>query len=95
VFSVTDSTFSAGSVALYASNNQGSHFDDVFVEDLKSRTALLDDDFADGRLTGWNAFDEPGTTHGPSKWSVVDGAVVQSSNIGSDVTGFPGTFLLY
>jgi hypothetical protein len=95
VFVVTDSTFNAGSVALYTSNNQSSHFDDVFVEDLKTKAVLLAEDFGDSNLTGWNAFDEPGTTQGPSKWSVAGGILTQTSNIGSDVTGFPGTFLLY
>ena len=95
VFAVSDSTFSSGSVALYTSRNTSSSFDDVLVEDLKSKAVLLDDDFSGPNLTGWKAFDEPGTVSGPSQWRAVNGAVVQSSNIGSDATGFPGTFLLY
>ncbi len=95
VFAVTDSSFSAGSVALYSSNNESSHFQDVLVEDVKSKNVLLWDDFTDNNLAGWKAFDEPGTTQGPSKWSVSSGMLVQSSNIGSDAPGFPGTFLLY
>jgi Domain of Unknown Function (DUF1080) len=95
VFAVADSSFSAGSVALYTSNNQSSHFDDVLVEDLKTKTVLIDEDFGSSNLTGWHAFDEPGTREGPSKWSVARGVLTQVSNIGSDATGFPGTFLLY
>jgi hypothetical protein len=95
VFAVADSSFGAGSIALYSSHNQGSYFDDVLVEDLKSKTVLVDADFDDNKLTGWKAFDEPGTSAGPSKWSIVNGVLVQSSNIGSDAAGFPGTFLLY
>jgi hypothetical protein len=95
VFAVSDSSFSAGSVALYTSNNRGSQFDDVLVEDLKTKAVLLDEDFRDSKLTGWNAFDEPGTTYGPSKWSAAGGVLTQTSNIGSDATGYPGTFLLY
>jgi hypothetical protein len=94
VFAVTDTSMGSGSVALFTSRNQAS-FDDVLVEDLKSKTVLLDADFADGKLTGWKAFDEPGANSGPSDWKVIDRAVVQSSNTGSDGTGFPGTFLLY
>ncbi|MGH7854059.1 MAG: family 16 glycoside hydrolase [Candidatus Binatia bacterium] len=95
VFSLTDQSFPVGAVALYSSYNQGSYFDDVLVEDLITETVLLWDDFNDGNVAGWKAFDESGTNSGPSKWSVTNGAVVQSTNIGSDATGKPGTFLLY
>jgi hypothetical protein len=95
VFSLTDQSFPVGTVALYSSYNQGSYFDDVLVEDLAAKTVLLWDDFSDGNLAGWKAFDESGTNSGPSKWAVVNASVVQSTNIGSDVTGKPGTFLLY
>jgi hypothetical protein len=95
VFSVTDQSFPVGAVALYSSYNQSSFFDDVLVEDLASKTTLLWDDFTDGNPAGWKAFDDPGTTSGPSQWSVANGTLVQSSNIGSDATGHPGTFLLY
>jgi hypothetical protein len=95
VFAVTDSSFGTGSVALYTSNNQGGQFDDVFVEDLKTKAVLLDYDFSSSKLTGWSAFDEPGAAQGPSKWSVASGMLIQTSNIGSDATGFPGTFFLY
>ena len=95
VFSVTDPSFPAGTVALYASHNENSYFDDLLIEDLATKSVLLWNDFSNGKLTGWDAFDDPGTTLGPSDWSVVDGAVVQGSNIGSDAAGHPGTFLLY
>ncbi|MHC4727549.1 MAG: leucine-rich repeat domain-containing protein [Planctomycetota bacterium] len=34
VFSVTDSTFSSGTIALYSWGNSGSHFDDILVESI-------------------------------------------------------------
>ena len=95
VFSVTDPSFPMGTIALYSSHNQSSFFSDVLVEDLTTKSVLLWDDFSDGNLDGWKAFDDPGTILGPSVWSVVNGTLVQSSNIGSDATGHPGTFLLY
>ncbi|MGH7930008.1 MAG: hypothetical protein ACREQV_19700, partial [Candidatus Binatia bacterium] len=96
VFAVDDATFRGGAVGLYSSSNQNSYFDDLLVEDLASKAALIWEDFSDNNLAGWTAFDEPGTSHGPSKWSVSGGVLVQSSNVGSGAaTGFPGTFLLY
>lgn len=95
VFSVTDASFPTGTVALYASHNENSFFDDVLIEDLTTKSVLLSNDFTDGKLLGWDVIDDPGTNLSPSNWSVVDGAVVQSSNIGSDAAGHPGTFLLY
>jgi len=95
VFSVSDQSFKGGAVALYSSFNQSSFFDDLLVQDLLTNSTLLWDDFNDGNLTGWKVFDEAGTYAGPSVWSVANGALVQSSNIGSDATGKPGTFLLY
>lgn len=95
VFSVTDESFRAGTVGLYSCYNQGSFFDDVLVEDLANKTTLLWNDFNDGKLTGWKVFDEAGTDTGPSKWSVENGTLSQSTNIGSDATGHPGTILLY
>jgi hypothetical protein len=95
VFSVTDPSFSLGTVALYSSHNRSSFFDDVLVEDLANKSVLLWDDFSDGNLAGWKTFDDPGTTLGPSSWSVADGTLVQGSDIGSDAAGHPGTFLFY
>lgn len=95
VFSVTDPSFTGGAVALYSSYNQGSTFENVLVEDLAAKTVLLSDNFNTGMLPGWKVFDDPDTTSGPSSWSATNGALVQSSNIGSDAVGHPGTFLLY
>ena len=94
IFSATDSTFNKGTIALYSWYNQGSVFDDVLVEDLITGTVLLWDDFNDGNSTGWTTIDE-GTEYGPSVWSVKSGALVQSSNIGSNTVGKLGTFALY
>ncbi len=94
IFSVTDASFDGGTIALYSWYNQGSTFDDVLVEDLATGTVLLWDDFNDGNFTGWTIVDE-GTTNGPSAWSAQTGALVQSSNIGSDTSSNLGTFALY
>lgn len=95
VFSITDATFRRGTVALYSAFNQNSYFEDVVVEDRTTKQVLLADNFNDGNLTGWKPIDEAGTYSGPSAWSVVNGTLMQSSNIGSDAYGRPGTFLLY
>jgi len=94
IFSATDSTFNKGTIALYSWYNQGSVFDDVLVEDLITGTVLLWDDFNDGNSTGWTIIDE-GTEADPSAWSATSGALVQSSNIGSNTVGKLGTFALY
>jgi Domain of Unknown Function (DUF1080) len=95
VFSVTDQSFPIGTVGLYSSMNKGSVFDDVLVEELPSKSVLLSDDFNNGNFAGWIVFDEASANSGPSLWSVINGELVQSSNIGSDATGNPGTFVLY
>jgi len=80
IFSVTDETFSCGTIALYSWANQGAVFDDVSVEDLSTGSVVLWEDFDDGGCTGWSVVDE-GTIQGPSAWSAETGALVQSSNI--------------
>lgn len=44
---------------------------------------LLEDDFSDGDYSGWTVVDDPEPQSGPSQWSVIDGMLVQSSNIWS------------
>lgn len=95
VFAASDQSFPTGTVALYSSYNQGSVFDDVLVEDLAKKSVLLWDDFNNGKLSGWTVIDDKRTDSGPSAWSVINGELLQTSNIGSDSTGHPGTFLLY
>jgi hypothetical protein len=92
IFSVADSTFAGGTIALYSCYNQGSAFDNVLVEDLNTGNILLLDDFNDGDLRGWTIMDE-GSKDGPSQWQVSNGILVQSSNIGSG-SGH-GTYALY
>ena len=94
IFSALDSSFNAGTIALYSSSNQGSSFDDVLVQDLATGAVLLSDDFNDGAFTGWTIVDE-GTDQNPSAWSVKNGSFVQSSNIGSNGTNNLGTYALY
>ena len=95
VFSNSDASFATGSIAFYTSYNQRSRFDNLLVEDLVNKTVLFSTGFGSSNLGEWTVVDEAGTTEGPSVWSVTNGALVQSSNIGSDASGHPGTFLLY
>jgi hypothetical protein len=99
VFSVTDTSFSEGSIALYTWNNWGSYFDDVVVTDLDTDAVLLSADFTDGSLTDWTIIDD-GKLSGPSAWSVVNGALLQNSDIYTKPTNRQevtklGTYLLY
>jgi hypothetical protein len=94
IFSVTDSTFSGGTIALYSRWNKGSVFDNVLVQDIRNGTILLSEDFSDGDSIGWTIIDD-GTEAGPSQWSVQDGMLAQNSNIGSNDIGKLGTFALY
>jgi hypothetical protein len=92
IFSVTDSTFAGGTIALYSCYNSGSAFDNVLVQDLNAGGVLLADDYADGDLRGWTIIDE-GSTDGPSEWLVSNGTLVQTKDIGSS-SGY-GTYALY
>ena len=94
VFSVTDSSLNAGTVALYSRFHKSASFDNIMVEDLKTGGILLWDDFDDGDLYGWTILDET-TNEGPSVWSVKDGVLVQTSNIGADDAAKSGTIALY
>jgi hypothetical protein len=95
VFATTDTSFATGSIAFYSSHNQGAKFDNLLVEDLVGKTTLLSTGFGSASLAGWTVVDEAGTVEGPSRWKVANGVLVQSSNIGADTDGYPGTFLLY
>jgi hypothetical protein len=94
VFSVSDSALNAGTVALYSKFNTGASFDNIMVEDLKTAGILLWDDFNDGDFYGWTILDET-TNEGPSIWSVKDGVLVQTSNIGVNDAAKSGTIALY
>ena len=48
--------------------------------------SLLIDDFADGNFSGWNIVDQGGLS-GPSAWVIVNGRLVDSSNIASSPGG--------
>ena len=80
IFSVTDTSFTEGVIALYSWGNQGSYFDDVLVEDLFTGTVLFSEDFNAGDLSGWTIVDE-GTISAPSAWSAATRTLVQSSNM--------------
>jgi PKD repeat protein len=100
IFSVTDPSFPAGTIALYSWYNKNSYFDNIRVEDLSTGAVLLWEDFASKQLHDWTIVDEPGTQAGPSVWSASTGALVQSSNISSlpnDRTTLSklGTYALY
>ena len=94
VFSDTDASIKSGTIGLYSWLNRGSLFDEVRVEDLKTRQTLLFDDFRDGNLAGWMLFDEAASGE-RSAWKVTNGTATQSSNVGSRATGNPGSFALY
>ncbi|MGH7830541.1 MAG: family 16 glycoside hydrolase [Candidatus Binatia bacterium] len=94
VFSVRDSSFDGGTIALYSNYNKASVFDDIMVRDLATGAVLLSDNFNDGNFIGWTIVDE-GTDEGPSAWSVKNGALVQSGNLGSYTPTRRGTYALY
>lgn len=99
IFSITDTSFSSGTIALYCWANQDSVFDDVVVENLSTAAVLFSEDFNDGQYTNWSIVDE-GNIQAPSAWSAETGALVQSSNIYSGPWGRAdlaklGTFALY
>jgi hypothetical protein len=99
IFSVTDTSFREGSIALYTWNNWGSYFDDIVVTDLDTHAVLLSTDFNDDKLTDWSIVDD-GKSAGPSAWSVTDGSLLQDSDIYTRTTGSQdisslGTYLLY
>jgi hypothetical protein len=94
IFSVTDTSLSEGTIALYSHYNMGSSFDDVFVEELYTGKVLLSDNFSDRNYVGWTIIDE-GNVAGPSTWSAATGALVQSSNVGSWDPDDPGTYALF
>jgi Domain of Unknown Function (DUF1080)/Fibronectin type III domain len=94
IFSVVDSSFSDGTIALYSFVNAGSWFDDVIVEELPSGKVLLSDNFNDRDHVGWTIVDEAEDSV-PSEWSAATGALVQSSNSGSGNTNGIGTYALF
>ena len=99
IFYVEDGSISEGTIALYSWANNGSHFDDVYVEHLTTGATLLSEDFDDGNLSDWTIVDE-GKRDYPSAWSAATGVLLQSSDIYSlpantvDLTKL-GTFALY
>jgi hypothetical protein len=95
VFSVTDSTLNGGTIALYSRWNTGATFDNVLVEDLRNNRVLLWDDFNDGDAAAWTIIDDEGTQTGLSAWSIANGSLVQTSNIGDSSSMRLGTFAFY
>jgi hypothetical protein len=94
IFYDADSSLTWGTVALYTCYNEANYFDDVHVQDLNG-TTLLKEDFDDGKAHGWIIVDE-GYEYHPSIWSIFNGTLVQSSNIGSSVgRDSLGTYVLY
>ena len=94
IFSVTDTSIADGSIALYSHYNAGSSFDDILIEDLATGSTLLSDNFNDSSSRGWTFIDE-GNEEGPARWSVSNGALVQTSNAGSTTANDLGTYALY
>ena len=73
----------------------GANFDNVLVEDLENSSVLLWDDFNDGDAAGWTVIDDEGTQAGSSAWSIVNGSLVQTSNVGNSSSTKLGTFAFY
>jgi hypothetical protein len=94
IFSVTDTSFSEGTIALYSFINAGSSFDDVVVEELPTGKVLLSDNFNDLNHVGWTIVDE-GDLYGASNWSAATGALTQSGNIGSTNADGAGSYALF
>jgi hypothetical protein len=84
VFSVRDTTFLDGPMALYALGNGGNHFDNVLVEDLETNSLLVCDNFDDARLEDWMIVDE-GVMKGASEWATENGMLVQRADIDADM----------
>ncbi|MBN1125313.1 MAG: DUF1080 domain-containing protein, partial [Sedimentisphaerales bacterium] len=84
-----DSTFDAGTIALYTWGNAPvTYFDNILVEPYES---LLVDSFSDGDYNGWTVHDT-GDQLAPSVWGVFGGILYQTSHIYSNPTS-PETLL--
>lgn len=95
IFSEIDSSIKSGTIALYSNYNSASIFDDVLVQDLRTGSVLVWDDFNDTKTTGWVVVNE-GREYGPSSWVISNGWLLQSSNIGSSkARDWLGTYVLY
>jgi hypothetical protein len=100
MFVVDDASLVAGRVGLYCWANQDARFSHVrvFAATARAGAELLDDPLQVLVVGRWATFDE-GDQEGPSQWSIVDGALQQSSTIhGGDAAPSavekPGTFLV-
>jgi hypothetical protein len=94
VFSVTDESFSHGTIGLYCYCHAGSSFDDVVVDDLASGAVLLSEDFNRRTHLGWTFISER-TARYPSQWSAASGALAPSVRIDSPDSASQGTYALY
>ena len=94
LFSVQDPDIETGRVGLYCWANTGAHFEALEVETLDSHPLLWQPAFAD--LSELEIVDEPDAIQGPSEWAVVDGVLIQSSDIHmvDDTPHRPGTYAL-
>ena len=99
VFRVVDSALPTGAPALYAASNNSARFEDIEfrVAPLHAH-ALFEDRFALGDMSAWTVRDD-GSSSAPSSWSVVGGALQQTSEIFTqpidrNTLDKPGTMLL-
>lgn len=90
IFSVVDTDFSVGGIALYSAGNAGSHFDDITMSDINS-THTVTETFTDPLTIDKFTIIDQGDLDGPSSWSVASGRLTQTSNITS--IALPGNFL--
>lgn len=83
LFSVIDATHTQGRIGLYCWGNNRADFEHIEVcVPPQEAHALFFDDFRGPGLGPWAVVDKGGEA-APSNWSVVDGELVQSSNIHS------------
>ena len=78
-------------VVLRVTNADGAvSTDQITLDVAANHWIMLADDFADGDLAGWAIVDE-GTLDGPSDWQVVEGQLVQATDIRSTQQGTGST----
>jgi len=90
IFSVTDTDFSVGGIALYSAGNIGSHFDDITMSDINSPHTVTET-FTDPLVIDKFTIIDQGDLDGPSSWSITAGRLSQMSNITS--IALTGNFL--
>jgi hypothetical protein len=82
LFSVSDGDIATGRVALYCSGCTAARFQSVLVCDLAVRAG------------NWRLRDESGASASPSNWTIQNGSLIQSAQVGSPGAPYAGTLAL-